>query len=65
MPKTHATEEHKNKKQVEKTVKIEVAQVDLNWEQKGKLFVAQYAHETLGKLGRNATHKWERDGPEH
>lgn len=41
MPKTHATEEHQNKKQVDKTVKIEVAQVDLNWEQKGELFVAQ------------------------
>ncbi|KAK4810818.1 hypothetical protein QYF61_008790 [Mycteria americana] len=32
MPKNCATEEHKNNEQVEKTVKIEVAQVDLDWE---------------------------------
>uniref|UniRef100_A0A663E8Z5 RNase H type-1 domain-containing protein n=1 Tax=Aquila chrysaetos chrysaetos TaxID=223781 RepID=A0A663E8Z5_AQUCH len=40
MPKSHATEEHQNNEQVDKAAKIEVAQVDLDWERKGELFVA-------------------------
>ncbi|GAB0209681.1 hypothetical protein GRJ2_003433800 [Grus japonensis] len=34
VPKSHATEEHQNNEQVDKAAKIEVAQVDLDWEHK-------------------------------
>ncbi|XP_054675222.1 ribonuclease H-like [Grus americana] len=40
VPKSCATEEHQNNQQVDKAAKIEVAQVDLDWERKGELFVA-------------------------
>lgn len=55
----------KNIKMVEKTVKTEGAQVDLDWKWKGELFVAQKAHATSGHLGRDATYRWERGGPDH
>ena len=61
MPKSHATEEHQNNEQVDKAAKMEVSQVDLDWECKGELFVAQWAHETSGHLGRDATYRWARD----
>ncbi|PKU31524.1 hypothetical protein llap_18173 [Limosa lapponica baueri] len=61
MPKSHATEEHQNNKQVGKAVKIEVAQVDLDWEHKGELFVTRWAHKTLEYLGRDATYRWAHD----
>ncbi|KAJ7413850.1 hypothetical protein BTVI_42305 [Pitangus sulphuratus] len=38
MPKGRATEEHQNNEQVDKAVKIEIAQVDLDWERKGMRF---------------------------
>ncbi|KAK4822913.1 hypothetical protein QYF61_023276, partial [Mycteria americana] len=47
--------------QVDKAVKVEVAKVDLDWERKGELFVAQWAHKTLGHLGRDETYRWARD----
>ncbi|GAB0203747.1 hypothetical protein GRJ2_002840300 [Grus japonensis] len=58
MPKSSATEEHRNNEQVDKAAKTEVAQVDLDWEHKGELFVARWAHETSGHLGRDATYRW-------
>ncbi|GAB0208603.1 hypothetical protein GRJ2_003326000 [Grus japonensis] len=59
VPKSRATtEEHQNNEQVDKAAKIEVAQVDLDWEHKGELFVARWAHETSGHLGRDATYRW-------
>ncbi|KAK4823654.1 hypothetical protein QYF61_005006 [Mycteria americana] len=61
MPKTRATEEHRNIEQVAKAVKIEVAQVDLDWEHKNELFVARWSHETSGHLGRDATYRWAHD----
>ncbi|GAB0207154.1 hypothetical protein GRJ2_003181000 [Grus japonensis] len=61
IPKSRATEEHRNNEQVDKAAKIEVAQVDLDWECKGELFVARWAHETSGHLGRDATYRWARD----
>ena len=61
VPKSCATEEHQNNEQVDKAAKIEVAQVDLDWERKGELFVARWAHETSGHLGRDATYRWARD----
>ena len=61
MPKSYATEEHQNNEQVVQAARIEVAQLDLDWERKGELLVAQWAHKTLGHLGRNATYRWARD----
>ena len=61
MPKSRATEEHRNNEQVDKAAKIEVAQVDLDWECKGELFVARWAHDTSGHLGRDATYTWGHD----
>ncbi|XP_071889075.1 uncharacterized protein [Anas platyrhynchos] len=57
MPKSCATEEHRNNEEVDRASKIEVAQVDLDWERKGELFVARWAHETSGHLGRDATYR--------
>lgn len=39
MPKSHATEEHQNNKEVDCDLKIEVDQVDLDWGCKYDLFV--------------------------
>uniref|UniRef100_A0A493TKI9 Uncharacterized protein n=1 Tax=Anas platyrhynchos platyrhynchos TaxID=8840 RepID=A0A493TKI9_ANAPP len=61
MPKNHATEEHQNNEEVDRASKIEIAQVDLDWGRKGELFVARWAHETSGHLGRDATYRWARD----
>ena len=41
IPKSHATEEHQNNKQVDQAARNEAAQADLDWEQKGELFIAQ------------------------
>ncbi|KAK4830999.1 hypothetical protein QYF61_014570 [Mycteria americana] len=61
VPKGQATEEHKNNKQVDQPAKIEVAQVDLDWQHKGELFIARWAHDTPGHQGRDATYRWARD----
>ena len=58
MPKRRSTEEHQNNEQVDKAAKTEVSQVDLDWERKGELFVARWAHETSGHLGRDVTYRW-------
>ena len=36
--KSQATEEHQNNQQVDKAAKIEVAQVDLDWQHKSEFF---------------------------
>ncbi|GAB0190434.1 hypothetical protein GRJ2_001508700 [Grus japonensis] len=62
VPKSWATEEHQNNQQVvDQAAKIEVAQVDLDWQHKGELFIARWAHDTSGCQGRDATHRWARD----
>ncbi len=61
MPKSRATEEQKNNHHVDQAAKIEVAQIDLDWQNKGELFLARWAHETSGHQGRDATYKWARD----
>ncbi|GAB0184429.1 hypothetical protein GRJ2_000908200 [Grus japonensis] len=61
VPKSRATEEHQNNQQVDQAAKIEVAQVDLDWQRKGELFIAQWAHDTSGHQGRDATYRWARD----
>ncbi|KAK4810543.1 hypothetical protein QYF61_004506 [Mycteria americana] len=55
VPKSQATEEHQNNQQVDQAAKMEVGQVDLDWQHKGELFIAQWAHDTSGHQGRDAT----------
>jgi len=40
---------------VDQAAKIEVAQVDLDWQHKGELFIARWDHDTLGHQGKDAT----------
>ncbi|GAB0206634.1 hypothetical protein GRJ2_003129000 [Grus japonensis] len=61
IPKRWATEEHQNNQQVDQAAKIEVAQVDLDWQHKGELFIARWAHDPSGHQGRDATYRWARD----
>ncbi|GAB0209660.1 hypothetical protein GRJ2_003431700 [Grus japonensis] len=61
IPKSRATEEHQNNQQVDQAAKIEEAQVDLDWQRKGELFIARWAHDTSGHQGRDATYRWGRD----
>ncbi|GAB0207330.1 hypothetical protein GRJ2_003198600 [Grus japonensis] len=61
IPKSRATEEHQNNQQVDQAAKIEVAQVDLDWQHKGELFIAWWAHDPSGHQGRDATYRWARD----
>ena len=61
VPKNRATEEQQNNHQVDWATKIEVAQLDLDWQNKSELFLARWAHETSGHQGRDATYKWPRD----
>lgn len=46
IPENWATEEHNNQ-QVDQTAKIKVAQVNLDLQCKGELFLARWAHETV------------------
>jgi len=61
VPKSRATEEHQNNHQVDQAAEIEVAQVDLDWQHKGELFIARWARDILGHQGRDATYRWARD----
>ncbi|GAB0210208.1 hypothetical protein GRJ2_003486600 [Grus japonensis] len=61
VPKSRATEEHQNNQQVDQAAKIEVAQVDLDWQRKGELFIARWAHDPSGHQGRDATYRWAHD----
>ncbi|RMC11059.1 hypothetical protein DUI87_12251 [Hirundo rustica rustica] len=61
IPKSRANEEHRNNEQVDRAAKTEVSKIDLDWEHKGELFLAQWAHDASGHQGRDATYKWARD----
>ena len=61
VPKNRATEEQQNNHQVDRAARIKVAQIDLDWQSKGELFLSRWAHETSGHQGRDATYKWARD----
>jgi len=61
VPNSRATEELQNNHQVDQAAKIEVAQVDLDWQHKGELFIARWTHDTSGHQGRDATYRWARD----
>jgi len=56
VPKSRANEEHQNSHQVDQAAKIEVAQVDLDWQHKGELFIARWAHDTSGHEGSDTTY---------
>ncbi|RMC19235.1 hypothetical protein DUI87_03841 [Hirundo rustica rustica] len=56
VPRSWANEEHQNNEQVDQAVKIEVSKID--WQQKGELFLARWAHDASGHQGRDATYKW-------
>ncbi|RMB91867.1 hypothetical protein DUI87_31729 [Hirundo rustica rustica] len=53
-----ANEEHHNNEQVDK---VKVSQVDLDWQHKGEVFLARWAHDASGHQGRDATYRWARD----
>ncbi|KAK4819239.1 hypothetical protein QYF61_027193 [Mycteria americana] len=57
VPRSQATEEHQNNQQVDQATEIEVAQVDLDWQHKGELFIAWWAHDASGHQGRDATYR--------
>jgi len=61
VPKSQATEEHQNNHQVDQAAKTEVAQVDLDWQHKGELFIARWAHDTSSHQGRDETYRWAHD----
>ena len=61
VPKSRTTEEHLNNQQADQAAKIKVAEVDLDWQHKGELFLARWAHDASGYQVRDATYKWARD----
>ncbi|KAK4822646.1 hypothetical protein QYF61_018598 [Mycteria americana] len=61
VPKSRATEEHQNNQKMDHAAQTEVAQVDLDWQHRGELFIAWWAHDTSGHQGRDATYRWAHD----
>ncbi|TRZ08624.1 hypothetical protein HGM15179_018485 [Zosterops borbonicus] len=61
VPRSRANEEQQNNQQVDQAAKIGELKTDLDWEHKGELFLAQWAHDASGHQGRDATYKWARD----
>ncbi|XP_051497704.1 uncharacterized protein LOC127395183 [Apus apus] len=59
VPLSRATEEHRHNQRADEAA--QVFQVDLDWEHKGELFLARWAHDASGHQGRDATYKWARD----
>lgn len=55
VPKPRATEEHQNNQQVDQASRTQESQVNLEWQLKGKLFLAWWAHNTLRHQGGDAT----------
>jgi len=50
--------ECQNNRQVHQIAKTEVSQVDLGWQYKSELLIAQWAHDTSGHQGRDMTYRW-------
>ncbi|RMC03493.1 hypothetical protein DUI87_20692 [Hirundo rustica rustica] len=42
VPKSRANEEHRNNEQIDQAAKIEVSNIDLDWQHKGELFLVTY-----------------------
>jgi len=57
VPNNRATEEQKNNHQVDRAARTEVAQIDLDWQNKGELLLALWVHETSGHQGGDAIYK--------
>jgi len=38
-----------------------LVEVDLDWQHKGELLIAQWAHDISGNQGRDASYRWIRD----
>ncbi|RMC06210.1 hypothetical protein DUI87_15640 [Hirundo rustica rustica] len=55
--KSQANEEHHNNEQVDKAAKVKVSQVDLDWQHKGEVFLARWAHDASSHQGRDATYR--------
>lgn len=47
----------KNSRQGDQAAKIEVAEVDVDWQHAGELFTAQWACDTSGHQGRDGTYR--------
>lgn len=60
-PKSQVTEEYQNNQQVNRASKVEVFQVDLDWQHTGELFLAWRAHDTSVDQDRDATYGWALD----
>ncbi|TRZ16151.1 hypothetical protein HGM15179_010966 [Zosterops borbonicus] len=58
VPRSRANEEQQNNQQVDQAAKIGELKIDLDWEHKGELFLARWAHDASGHQGRDATCKW-------
>lgn len=56
VPKSWATEEHCNNGWVAQATKLKVSQMHLDWQLKGELFLAQWAHGTSHHQERDATY---------
>jgi len=61
IPKSQATEEHQNNQEVVQAAQIEVVRVDLDWQPKGELLLARWAHDTSDHQGRDITYRWVHD----
>uniref|UniRef100_A0A8D2PQP8 RNase H type-1 domain-containing protein n=1 Tax=Zosterops lateralis melanops TaxID=1220523 RepID=A0A8D2PQP8_ZOSLA len=61
VPRSKANEEQQNNQQVDQAAKIGELKIDLDWEHKGELFLARWAHDASGHQGRDVTYKWARD----
>uniref|UniRef100_A0A8C0UPU2 Uncharacterized protein n=1 Tax=Cyanistes caeruleus TaxID=156563 RepID=A0A8C0UPU2_CYACU len=61
VPKSRANEEHRNNEQVDQAAKIEVSKTDLDWQHKGELFLARWAHDASGHQGKDVTCKQAQD----
>ncbi|RMC22006.1 hypothetical protein DUI87_02877 [Hirundo rustica rustica] len=47
---SRANEEHQNNEQVDQAAKIEVSKIDLDWQHKGEVFLARWAHDAIYHL---------------
>lgn len=45
--KSCAAEEHQNNQQIDQASRIEVVQIDLDWQHKEEIFLAQWAQNTI------------------
>jgi len=61
VPNSRSTEEFQNNQQADQAAKIKVAEVGLDWQHRGKLFMARWARDASGHQRRDETYRWARD----